>query len=477
MYIDLLDSTKSGHPMASNANEEWWRATTAESQHHAISIAQAAMMIRLLYGDTIVLSHNQIFDSYAWMSACENLMINAENIPFLPITWASHGVKDPTPDSLIDTAVNIFCPTSTTKFKLSAWPGLDLTLRKLIAENIKTSRSFNNMFKGVPVDSSLKPIYEEQQFALIIFHEYLQKNYKENINWTISNPTAIKGCRQTKTSIWDSLNSKRDEQQGIPGEVLDEIEAKINPQDIENRSDLYSAISELDVSLRARIRQLIDFYYNQKIGESTTNGVGLFSILDQDPTTPISLDDELLNYVEDNVLEGKNHRKEAFQFLPEDFSELSTLKFYDCINILKDPEVKRSLLRVHNLMDELYYLQSEHPLTLYKHWKWRKQMDEWVNNHQILLANKLSGKVAIKNKTLITLIPSMAIASTLDAAIIGIVSYFGGGVPMEMLATGIGTAVGVLAPKLIEKINPIIIPTSASARIRRKIRNSAIKNY
>lgn len=474
MYIDLLDSTKSGHPFQSGVQEDWWRANTTEQQHQAVSIAQAAMMIRLLYGETIVLTHHQIFDSYAWLSACENFVGAAPALPFVPVTWSVYTYGSASPEGFIDTAVKIFRPTGKFSFKLSAWPSLDAKLREKIAQNLERDRSFKGMYKDVweSLDSSLKDKYTQQQTALIKFHEYLLQHHRQSIPWTPNTPTVIKNCDlEHPRSIWTLLNTVRDHPKGIPGEVLDEIQAQIAgvengrslAENLEVRSFLYLAISELDAELRDRIRKLIDFCYNLKTGQSASP-VCLYSVLDQDQATPPSEDSELLDFIENEYF-GTDSANDVLLFHPGQFKELSTLRFDDCIRILGLPQIQLSLQTLRNHAQAYPGKQAGY----YQETHWLEQMDALVLQHNTLLAKNLTGKVAVgKNGMLMALMPALAVTAAVGG---DVVSYYAGSTAGILTSTLIAL-LGSLTPLLAQKIDPLKIPTSAASRIFGRLQSS-----
>jgi len=493
MYLDLLDSAKSGHPISIDTKNEWWRAKDIKKQGEAISVSHAGLLMRLLYGDTIVLPSNQALDSVAWLKACAQLTKASDNLEYPLFTWAAFRIDKPTPDSFIETAIQTFKPKENDpkQFKLSAWPGIDNDTRKIIAENLKTKRSFKEMFDNTSIDQSLKGVFEEQQDALINFYDYLFRNVhpkdKHYLDWTIDSPKPIKKSREPQDNprrIWNDLKKTRDRQNGIPGDVLDKIEQSVlgrdnkgTPENLENRSALYTEIQDLDPILRDRIKKLIDIYYNKKNSVSVVDGYGLMSVMDQDPNSPVEDDEKLLNFVEELENADNEQEKALLYFFPGQFKELSTLSLKDCVELLAEPKMQSSIRHLRSLVIKAPGNNGEKVIAS-KYRDWSLQFREHLDQHQRLLVEGLPGKVKLENEKLVAILPSVLMGSVFAGAAQGIVTYFGLPFPVDALAVAAGTLLGLLAPvKLEDKIDARNIPTSAAARIDKKIERSITHNF
>jgi len=494
MYIDLLDSAKSGHPIGADTKTEWWRAKDPKKQQEAISLAHAALLMRLLYGDTIVLPSNQAIDSVAWLKAAAYLPNASENLEQPVITWAAFRIDKPTPDSFLETAIEAFKPKPTAgQFKLSAWPTIDDKIRTTIANNLKNKRSFANMFDDIKydIDSSIRASFEEQQYGLINFHKYLEKYYSpkdENYyQWDWENPRAIKKSREPKDNprkIWQDLLRTKGKLQGIPGDILEDIRKKLikdadgkeNPENLEIRSALYSAIEGEPAKLRTRIRKLIDLYYNKKNAVSVTDGYGLMSILDQDINTPVEEDQTLMDFAEKADGDDEEDGKAALYFLPGKFPELSALTLEECMNILSDPKVRNSIKALRHLFVTKPG-RDQDPVASSSYREWSKDFHHKLNLHQDLLTKKLPGKVKLENERLVALMPSALFGAAGSGLAAGVVSYFNLPPSSEMAIVSFSTFIASMLPVLAEKIDPKNIPTSAAARINKKISGSITRNF
>lgn len=468
MYIDLLDSVKTGHP-AEFAMEKWWRPKDEKDQVQAISISHAAILIRLLYGDTITLSHHQILDSCGWLTACSSLIGRSKELPFPPVRWAAYKLKNPKPGDFVCKAIEVFLPGAD-DFKLSAWPGLEPQQKQRISDEIKRTGSFKTMLRPVlsSLESSLLIKYQQQQEALVKFHEYLTTPY----TWSEQQPLITPCHEDNPISLWGGMESRRNKPDGIPGEYLEEIKEVITKadQDIEKRSNLYNAITKYEPGIRMKFRKIIDYYYNLKISYSTDKGAGLRSILDQNAETKIKDDLKLLQDMDSSQVPNQ---QEVYTFVPEQFSELATLDFEDFIRVMKEPNLRASIqiLRTFKAIRP----KKNDP----EYVKWKMALDKATDEHEKLLAKELKGKVHLKGENIGVLVSTAVFGFGIPVAFHGLVNFMDIGVNepvIDRIASGVGGLFGSAAQGIIKKIDQDKIRTSAVARIHNKISKSVKRN-
>ena len=468
MFIDLLDSVKTGHP-GEFTKEKWWRPKDEKNQAQAIAISHAAILVRLLYGDTITLSHHQILDSCGWMTACSSLVGRANELPFPPVRWAAYGETDPKPEDLIKKAIAVFLPGAD-DFKLSAWPELEPQQKQKMSDEIMRTGSFKTLLH--PVLSSLKSSllikYQQQEEALVKFHEYLTSPHA----WSEPQPLMTPCYADNPISLWGGMESRRDKPDGIPGEYLDEMKAVITNagQDIEKRSNQYNAITKYEPDIRSRLRKIIDYYYNLKISYSTDKGAGLRSILDQEADTRIEDDLKLLQGIDSSQVPNQ---QEIYTFVPGQFSELGTLDFDDFIRVMKEPELKASV----QLLRTFKAIRPDKNDPAYAEWK--TALDKATDNHEKLLAKELKGKVHLKGENLRVLVSAAVFSFGIPVAFHGLVNFADIGVnePVtDRIASGVGGLLGAVTHGIMNKIDQEKIPASAVARIHNKISKTVKRN-
>jgi hypothetical protein len=210
---------------------------------------------------------------------------------------------DPTPENfIIDITKNIL---RNKKFALSAWPGLSHEQRIEMAVNIEQTGSFSKMLKGITIDSSLRNFFEDQQYGLQKILEYMAPEKQlEHPDFNL-----IRRVSGYKKSPWDRLtrdfrskkfkkelfgkqsesvarvylehlsnlvkempvNAKADVVQEFGGGLSEsDLSAKIN-QWLNQRTNLYRAISDYPESVRQLLREHINDAYDDSLTESVTD--------------------------------------------------------------------------------------------------------------------------------------------------------------------------------------------------------------
>lgn len=483
MYNDLLDSAKTGHNFTSGEQDDWWRSNSPDSQSENISLARASILLRFLYGDYIVLTHNQAIDSCAWFSIGSEILQNYNKKYQIPVVWAAYQLNgeylsNPTPDDFVKTAIEIFRPNEdpTKDFKLSAWPGLDRPFRTLVANNLQNEGTFRDMFKGIEndIDSAWRDIFVQQQETLYLMQQYLKNYYIENRVWSPFHPTVCKPSQKPvpaspTLSIWEKLCTLREGR--IPGELLDQIYQKYEkaPKELERRGSLYSAIADFSVKDRNNVRKYIDFFYNWKTGISATGGNGLYSITDVDPSTKFKEDLNNLVVIGESIADLEDTTPEIFSLFPKKFPELATLSFEDYFQLRKSETFNNSLRLLREKM-------INYPLDPKQLPGWEKQVNKILDSHQSILASQLENKITLKDQKLISF-------STNAVRGVGAVLVIGGVVANQMglgnQVSDIAAAVGgviELAELISKTIPPEVIPITAAARIKRKIEKTVKRN-
>lgn len=486
MYLDLFDSTKSGHPISADTKDEWWRSNNNDSQDDAIQLAHAGMIMRLLYGDTIVLTHNQIVDSVAFLRAVQKMSDSLARFPHVPFTWAAYNTE-PTPEAFISTVEGIFRPkqpdpvrSQLKQFKFSAWAGLTDKMRIQIADNLKDKKSFKFMLDGVlkDVNPKLQTMFGEQAEALHYFDLYLRNNYT-NSDWSVDGPTVIKPSEVgVKKSIWEDLNSLRDMTDGIPSSVLDNIVKKIGIFNVEIRSALYEGITDEPDEIRERVKDYIDRFYNEKNGASATGGRGIFTIMDQNPQTAPS-DDEKYDSLADSVnsIDGREGKIILHQ-LPQEYKGLSAITLDDCIRILRLPKIQNNITQMHLWVRQLQELRKDNQLVNSGDYRnISENLHKAIDVHETDLAKELEKEIKINNGTLWALVKPASLLSVAGGIEVakGLISIAINTQPYwTQAATNFGVGIlGEIIPDLVEKRMKI----TAAGTIRQSLRKASPRNF
>ncbi|MBI9049580.1 MAG: hypothetical protein JEZ00_09180 [Anaerolineaceae bacterium] len=293
-FLGHLDSAKTAHPVPSaNQINNWWMPANLETSWLHSAAAQAMTIKQVLWGEIIQLPRNQSFDSPAWFPLAEHFI--KAKLPLFSICVIG---KSATPQAFVEDCAQQFEPTS--PFALSGWPGLEKEERQIIADNIRWSRDFTNMFRNIKLDSNWQVTFEYQRDVLQRVLKYLQTNYEKY-------PPLIRAVEYAPTSTWHRIN--RDYTDSV---VLKKIKDKYGEdltlgflsvfQEIKEKADrvfgddrikkniwlssrtnLYQEIYRQPSELRELLRAEIDRCYVETTGESVTK-IGCFGDADRSDT-------------------------------------------------------------------------------------------------------------------------------------------------------------------------------------------------
>lgn len=450
-YIDLLDSVKTAQLI--DYENDWWRPTTLEEQQRSCALAYSEMVIRILHGDTIVLSNNQAVDSVAWLNLAEKIC--ELETPWPSVALSVYGYSDVTNYSVLRAILYDYF--SNKDFKLSAWAGIDEPIKALIRENLGRSNQFmfSKMLDNVVTsigDSELAQAFHIQVTGLEKFFEYLKHREAQNV---------IFPAKGIGPYIWPRLMKLRDISKVISGKLLDTLSAKAKMQ--ENRSDLYMALEGLRQEEQTEIRKYIDRYYNEKIGLSTNAGRGFYSITDHDPNIPVIQDEQM-----DAIADHLNHPdglllREVLHYDPRVISNY--LKWDEIKELVRDVEFRTSAQFLRTTINNYYHLKPESPKYYQAYRKWLGRTFEALNRHHELLAKSLHSSTLKRGNSLI-----MMIGGGIGAAF---GSYLGGHINHAVMgATAGGFLSEVLANTVEKQINIDVIASATAGRMRTKLREA-----
>jgi len=451
IYLDLLDSVKTAHP--ETFSSEWWRPNSPDEQEHSRELARAEMMIRLLHGDTIVLSNNQATDSVGWLQLSEDFSIL--NPPWEPIAMAAFGTQQITKDSLLEIIINYF---QDPKFNLSAWVGIDAPLRNKVVENLKRHETpqFEKMFDYVLpfIDPRLSKALDAQAIGLQRFYEYLVRYQGRQVNLT---------AVTVANSIWPRMEKLRDRLNGIPGDILDEIKHFVGKDRLEFRSSLYNALAIIEEPMRSHVRKYVDRFYNEKMGLSVCKGRGVYTVTDHDPNTPAEEDEKIDALADDlNSKEGLLGRM-ALQFYPSKIR--NHLKWDDFVKILADPEFGRSAHHLRTMLGTYDEISPDDPKYLTKYRIWLDRSLDALNQHHELLSKYLASQSIKSGEKLIIYIGAWT------GAAIG--SVLGGQVAYGLAGQAVGGSLSAMLYDAVkEKILPKFLVTTAAGRYRTALKEA-----
>lgn len=457
LYLDLFDSVKTAH--TEELVKEWWRPNIRQEQENSRELARAEMMVRLLHGDTIVLSNNQATDSVGWLQIAEDF--STLNMTWEPVAMAVFGTtQTPTNDSLLEMVINYFKDKN---FNLSAWVGIDLPLRNKVVENLQKHPipRFDLMFEGVTssLDKRVAEDLSRQAIGLQKFYEYLTKHKGKEICF----PAGVVG-----DYLWPRLKLMAGQQDGIQIDELKQIrEYIVKTSDVgrlEHRSSLYRALDTIGEPRRTHIRKYVDRFYNEKMGLSVAKGKGVYTFTDHDPNTPLALDsrmdaqadhpnekDGLLGQVVLNVDPKKIRYK---------------LKWDEFLRILSDKEFGHSAHYLRMILRDYDYLNPQDADYHSKYRNWLGRTFDALNKHQDLLANMLGKEIAKRSGTTLSISIATWSGAMLDVVLASQVQY----------VIGIGSVAGAVLSKVLEdkfeKSPPKLLMTSAAGRIRTSLKQA-----
>jgi hypothetical protein len=457
LYLDLFDSVKTAH--TEEVSSEWWRPHIRLEQEHSRELARAEMMVRLLHGDTIVLSNNQATDSVGWLQLAEDF--STLNMTWEPIAMAVFGTRQiPTNDSLLEMVINYFKDKN---FKLSAWVGVDLPLRNKVVENLQKHPMprFDLMFEGVTssLDKRVAEDLNRQAVGLQKFYEYLTRNKEKEICF----PASIVG-----DYLWPRMKAMADQPDGIQSGELKHIKQYLEetqgPNRVEYRSALYQALDTMDEPRRTHIRKYVDRFYNEKMGLSVSKGKGVYTFTDHDPNTPVDLDSRM-----DAQADRPNDPEGILGqvVLSVDPKKIKyTLKWDEFLRILSDKEFGHSSHFLRMVIRDYDYLNPQDLNYHSKYTNWLGRTFDALNKHQDLLATMLGKEVAKRNASTLAITIGTWTGAALDAVLASQIHY----------VIGVGAATGAVLSKVLEdrfkKSPPQKLVTSAAGRIRTSLKES-----
>lgn len=407
-YIDLLDSAKTAHP--NKLATEWWRNSSPEIQAHAIAFAKTELMLRVLHGETILLSNNQAFDSVAFLDSVSELA----RLSFLerpPMALSYFKFRKPEEPDTTKYTPNLLVTLSgeyldKKRFVFSAWTGLDdnISLRSDMSKALvatEESSKFIEMVETVYLDTDpvLRDEFRMQARSLQAFYDYLRSSYSLGKN-------VIRKAGTSDRLIWEDLDNLRYfPSKEIPQEAIKSLDDKLISENLhlsrEDRSVLYYAIEHFEPTLRENLKKNIDFYYNQKIGSSVSRqGRGVYTMSDYDSSTPPSQEEYLLENAENINTPDGIVGEIALEVIPKHAGELNALTWDDVILVLKEEKTLRD--SAYNLQDNLalyHKLDVHQPDFQKKLIEWRKITNQSFEEHQTLLSKLLAEKIKYDSGT------------------------------------------------------------------------------
>ena len=368
----VLDSARTAHTLrVSEQKDNWWLPKRNDVYQKHLASAEAIALKQILLGNVLVLPRNQFFDSPAWLKVAEYLLVT--KVPIFAFSILDKDLPLSPRGFVLDVAKGFDVregqlPSSV--FALSAWPGLEINRRRMIAENIRKKGDFSEMFLNVPVDSQYEVTFESQQAALQQIYLYLEKNL-----FNPDAPSLIVRSGGPKTSLWDKVSADLSNIQFLeilnkkfqPGFSQDyvgrikEIEGQIKygfkeRPDKEREEETRKAINARSTwltniwkdspNLREAIRQHIDNRYVHTLSESVT----LDGALAHADRVDTNLDHEVRDEVSDQLdsIFDPDGLEEDFDIL---FAETKDPQgFLKRISeSLKDPEFTKPLLEIRHV--------------------------------------------------------------------------------------------------------------------------------
>ncbi|RME55867.1 hypothetical protein D6779_11710 [Candidatus Parcubacteria bacterium] len=478
LYVDLLDSVKSAHPR--ETDQEWWHVRSKEEQAFAVQQAQAEIMMRLLHGETIVLSNNQIMDSYAWMTCADVLLSDARlaAVQWTPVVFAyydpSGSVRELSAEVLRECTINNF---ANTKFVLSAWPQLDERQRQDVVENIKRRGVFFEMFRGV---TGIPDVYHEQARSIQHTYEYLDRWQREKGAKVIVPVGTSDSKRKPPKLIWPRVEALPQHDSEIYKQTVEEIKRVIvkdlseqeSMKALEARSRLYQALGMIDIDddKRDRLRGYIDRFYNEKLGRSVSGGRGVYTIGDNDPETPVEEDlkrDEIADV--QNTSEGVLARI-VLECTPEKLSGIDTLEWDDVLDVISDPEMGMMTRKLQDVLQGYYRLNSQSHDFHRQYREWLLRSIDALEEHHEKLSKALARKIVVRSKPYRLLASvSPVIWEGAGAIIGGYVGYIQGLSHLESVALSGAGAMAVEFLKLQRENLTGVIAASVAGRVRQSL--------
>jgi len=462
LYIDLLDSVKTAHP--EKYSHEWWRPDSVSEQENAIKIAHTTMMVRLLYGETLIMPNNQANDSVGWLRAADAFNALGKNLDWAPVAIAAFGSSQakPTSEYLLEVTLKNF---SDPNFVFSAWVGLGQKQKEKIVSNLKkdTPSRFAEMMDGVKSEfgSELDDKLIEQALGLQRLYNYL-------VDWEKKGLVVINST-QTSYSIGKHMSKLKGEEEST--KVLKKIAKSITKQHgkgaLEARSLWYRYLEQIEEPVRSNAKAYVDRYYNEKLSISVNRGKALFTFTDHNPDSPL-FEDELNDNLADQSRKDGVLSKVALQVYPEKIRSISSLKWKTCTEIVTDTDFKNSLNAMLYLYREFDNLNKDKDY--FKNYRsWRTQMWEKLQKHNEFLAKSLAPAVSLDStgmRLIVRAAPHTIPAAS--AAVSATVGYIQG-IPLAestIVAGAIAYLSSILFDVVKEEILPNLIKTSVAGRIR-----------
>jgi len=384
VYSDLLDSVKTAAP----AQDIWWRPRNEKQRAQAYALAKADMIVRLLHGETIVLSNNQIMDSYAWLRFAQEFLTSRLTTDVdWPLVQLGYYYRHNPPlvhgsQLLQDLVVETF---GRPDFKLSAWGEVSQEQRVQWAKAIE-GRDVRAMLSECK-DNQLV-LAEGLAFTYDYFRVFETKHYP--LTDFVTSP-------KHPRLIWPRLK-RAVAKDPVLGKVLaEEIERVIEQKGMnkESRSHIYEAVVSVvgrNPTTLEYFQKYIDRFYNEKVALSVSNGRAVCTMSDDIPETDIYVDlesDALAD--EDNDPSGIAARFVLKHQPLESPGLLRGLSNEDVMDILVDRDFQRSVEKLRMLSEEMHSSQGKHRLSAQRRWK------DAVAKHQEWLAAQLGEKIMLQH--------------------------------------------------------------------------------
>lgn len=478
MYIDLFDSMNTAHV----DEREWWRPKNVNQQAQGVTIAKTALLLRILFGEKLTLVRNQVFDSYAWFKVSREFL-NSKffHLTHKPFVWSAFGYSDLSPNSFIKDAIGVFKPKNTAnQFMLSAWPGLESAQRLKIAENIERDCNFKNMLMNIGQhDSKMEAIFAEQAYGLQYFYEYLCQQRNQGL---ISN-----AYQNTKDrNIWVNIDKVKGKIGGIDPIHINHIFEKAKAQEhdeeavlnlLENRSALYSFISDLPEDDRSTIRKYIDGFYNLKNCYSSTNGIGFRSVFDQISTTSMDQDSIILKNIENAEESGIYKSDSLIAYIPEEFPALESVDIIDCLPLLEDLQFQDSCNKINRYKRAIIELPHDSTRNL-EYSNLSKSLQAALDDHQEFLSQRLGNIIQESNKIQKIVVKGSPILGAAVGATTGqAISIYIPDPGTQAIVTIAFAIIGASLPLLKDTKVFNMLPTSAVSKASVGFRRAVKRNF
>ncbi|MFZ5909433.1 MAG: hypothetical protein ACOYYU_05405 [Chloroflexota bacterium] len=427
IFLDLLDSAKSAH--TKKYVNEWWRPDSEAQQMKVVEMARAEMMMRILHGDTVVLSDNQAVDSVAWMKIATKFC--ELRLPWKPVAIAFSNKQQATSyDAITAILINRFTDDT---YKFSSWVGLDNDLRAGVARNLnrvgnnlQIGDMLNGLISSIP-DQHLVDELMSQVAGLQSFYEYLKQNEYSNVSFP---------AEKVGNQIWARLLSLKDLPNGISSKTL-KFMKKVASSKVEYRSALYDALEQMDIDEQSRVRKIVDRYYNEKMGYSVAEGKGVYTTVDFNPNT--SLENDMKFDIQADKFNGENGLlgRVVLEIHPEKMAEY--LGWDEFEQVLKDEKFQAKAWLLRARIKQYDDLNPNDPEYFAKYRNWLGETIDVLESHHEFLAESLGGRVVQKESRKFKAFFAPGLGSSIAGTAAGLYlgSFFG-----EPYGTIVGGIVG-----------------------------------